>query len=480
MANVVLKGARIKCTMCDGYSRLIVTDPHAEGFIEANIKDNQSVLNIPFFGCCNSMKNPSVEYATERNAGVLAPIICVPKIVDPWKNVTEPEKKVRGEDALMSDATLECSWDGIIEIKEEEPKPGPKPEKKKLPTPTDDTINEILLITPDYAPKTSKKYFVLDGARILCNKGDMESKLKVTDPGGEGYIAGELAANIEDRYPIFNISPFGQCHSMQNPVVQAATAANYGKLQPMPCVPVIVDTWENETDPKIYIRGEEALLNDAKLQCIYNGKIDVTEEYTGPGTGGEEVLADETYFGEDPDRGPGTQYINIYGHLLYQRRDGASGRVFIIDGINSDRLYVANYGLNFKEQHELEVQLKRAKEESRINDPDNKNLLIGMTPNQYSCQYERYQRIWFYDGYKLGWSGDKEAIKKRSDYLERERKNNYGAEAVTGGFYDSGTAVDIINDEIIGISEGEADRKHGFIHRYNPIARIIPPALLTI
>ena len=90
-------------------------------------------------------------------------------------------------------------------------------------------------------------FFVFNGAKLECSCGDMEYDLEVLDPNGAGFLCGQKAANVKDCQPIINIPPFGMCSSLQNPTVNAATQANYGKLQEMPCIcpNIIGDEWKN-------------------------------------------------------------------------------------------------------------------------------------------------------------------------------------------------------------------------------------------
>ena len=315
--------------------------------------------------------------------------------------------------------------------------------------------------------------FVLDGIRIKCIMGDMESELEVTDPKGEGYISGKAAANIMDNIPLINIQPFGMCKSLQNPAVAGATSLCLGVLQPQPCMPVITDKWKNGTDPKIYIRGEPALMDDAELKCEYQGIIEVAEEFTAPRTGAEDLLVDETFFGQYPDRGPGTRYINNKGQLLYQARDGAAGRVLIV--LDADLLH---------------ARLKKAKANSTLNNPNNTEILsTGKTGEQYCClMHPRISRNWnFRNGYDIGYNEKMD----RDKYYRQNTTNTAGSSYGNDG-PDIVGIIDLIRgkevsdltndyiDERAGFEAGIGDKDNGRIDALNPTARITGPALLTI
>src|SRR5579884_3967151 len=55
-----------------------------EGRPAANIMDHQPILNIPPFGMCTSLANPTVAAATAAALGTLTPMPCVPVTVAPW------------------------------------------------------------------------------------------------------------------------------------------------------------------------------------------------------------------------------------------------------------------------------------------------------------------------------------------------------------------------------------------------------------
>lgn len=87
-------------------------------------------------------------------------------------------------------------------------------------------------------------------------------------------LATAPAGNIGDSAPIANITPFGACSSMANPVVAAATAAALGALTPMPCVPVPAGPWVPGS-LKVILKGMPALDNAAKAMCAWGGVIQI-------------------------------------------------------------------------------------------------------------------------------------------------------------------------------------------------------------
>lgn len=113
---------------------------------------------------------------------------------------------------------------------------------------------------------------VCGGANIQCTFGAAPSVLNVLPQAKVMNVM--AAATIMDNKPIVNITPFGMCMSMSNPMVAAATAAALGVLTPMPCIPVTTAPWAPGS-PTVIIGGSPALNNSSKLMCAYGGVISV-------------------------------------------------------------------------------------------------------------------------------------------------------------------------------------------------------------
>jgi hypothetical protein len=84
-------------------------------------------------------------------------------------------------------------------------------------------------------------------------------------------------ANIQDYKPMMNIQPFGNCKSLANPSVAAATAANWGVLREMPCLPNITSPWMKGL-LSVDVKGQPALMDDSKLFCAWAGIIEVAND----------------------------------------------------------------------------------------------------------------------------------------------------------------------------------------------------------
>lgn len=87
-------------------------------------------------------------------------------------------------------------------------------------------------------------------------------------------MCGMPAATIMDGAPMANIPTFGMCSNPANPTVAAATAAAFGVLTPMPCVPATV-SWVPGS-PTVLVCKRPLLNNTSKLMCSYGGVIQVT------------------------------------------------------------------------------------------------------------------------------------------------------------------------------------------------------------
>lgn len=116
---------------------------------------------------------------------------------------------------------------------------------------------------------------VCNGAIMQCSFGVAPSSLIVIPKGPPVMAGGPLAATIMDYVPLANIPPFGVCTSLANPAVASATAAAFGVLTPMPCVPVIPAPW-TPGSPTVLINNFPALNNTSKCMCTWAGVISIT------------------------------------------------------------------------------------------------------------------------------------------------------------------------------------------------------------
>src|ERR1043165_5793673 len=110
-------GAMMQCSLGMAPSTLVVAVPEvlAEGPPAANIMDHIPVANIPPFGMCQSLANPTVAAATAAALGVLTPMPCVPVTPPPWIPGS-PTVILRSAPALNQTCQCMCAWAGVITI----------------------------------------------------------------------------------------------------------------------------------------------------------------------------------------------------------------------------------------------------------------------------------------------------------------------------------------------------------------------------
>lgn len=124
--------------------------------------------------------------------------------------------------------------------------------------------------------------YVCSKARIKCSFGDKISTLTVF-PDRTIWLTGEPQANISDHLSMRNIHPFGKCHTVAYPATGSATAANHGKLTPMPCVPNTPYPWMGGKND-VLLKGNPALLKTSRCSCIYGGIITLVSDGQIDGT----------------------------------------------------------------------------------------------------------------------------------------------------------------------------------------------------
>ncbi|MDQ0061134.1 DUF4280 domain-containing protein [Paenibacillus harenae] len=113
---------------------------------------------------------------------------------------------------------------------------------------------------------------VCGGAMLKCSFGAAPGMLTVLP---QNMVTTSMPiANIMDNKPMVNITPFGMCSSMANPMVASATAAAFGALTPMPCIPVTAAPWAPGS-PTVLVANMPALNNSSKCMCNWGGIIEV-------------------------------------------------------------------------------------------------------------------------------------------------------------------------------------------------------------
>jgi len=111
-------GATMQCTFGAAPATLIVVDPTTileDAMPAANIMDHAPIVNIPTFGMCSSIANPTVAAATTAALGVLTPMPCVPVTPGPWIPGM-PTALLRNMPALDQSCKCMCAWGGVISV----------------------------------------------------------------------------------------------------------------------------------------------------------------------------------------------------------------------------------------------------------------------------------------------------------------------------------------------------------------------------
>lgn len=117
MANLVVTGATISCSMGTAPSALVVTSNTTvtATLTAATIMDYASIANIPGFTLCASTSNPTTIAATAAASGVYTQGACIPLVAAPW--APGATKTYIGNFAALTDScTCTCSYGGTISI----------------------------------------------------------------------------------------------------------------------------------------------------------------------------------------------------------------------------------------------------------------------------------------------------------------------------------------------------------------------------
>ncbi len=118
MSFCLCTGAVLNCpfgSMPATFSALPVPRVMINGRPAGVMTDMAPAVNIPPFGMCSSLGNPTVAAATSAALGALTPMPCVPVPAGPWLT---PSHKVSigGLPAISNDSKLMCAWGGQIAV----------------------------------------------------------------------------------------------------------------------------------------------------------------------------------------------------------------------------------------------------------------------------------------------------------------------------------------------------------------------------
>jgi uncharacterized Zn-binding protein involved in type VI secretion len=111
-------GATMTCSFGMAPSTLIalpISRVIIEGRPAADITDIAPGMNVPPFGMCTSLANPTVAAATAAALGTLTPMPCIPAVVAPW-TPQAPQTLIAGKPALVAGAVCTCAFGGVINL----------------------------------------------------------------------------------------------------------------------------------------------------------------------------------------------------------------------------------------------------------------------------------------------------------------------------------------------------------------------------
>lgn len=114
---VATTGATMLCTFGVAPSTLnvlpLARTTHGEMPV-ATIMDAIPLVNIPPFGMCTTLSNPTVAAATAAALGVLTPMPCIP-VTEAWIPQS-PQVLVAEKPVLVAGSQCMCNWGGVITV----------------------------------------------------------------------------------------------------------------------------------------------------------------------------------------------------------------------------------------------------------------------------------------------------------------------------------------------------------------------------
>lgn len=120
MPQQVSMGATLQCVPFGTAPSSLIVVPNgtpkvAGATLAATVMDFAPTTNIPPFGMCTSLLNPSVAAATSAALGVLTPMPCMPVPTGPWKPGAL-KSKIGVFPALTDTSICNCAWGGVIKV----------------------------------------------------------------------------------------------------------------------------------------------------------------------------------------------------------------------------------------------------------------------------------------------------------------------------------------------------------------------------
>jgi len=117
MPQICVTSALMTCTFGAAPAPLTVTPTAmvSSMLTVGTIMNFAPLVNIPTFGTCMSIANPTVAAATAAALGVLTPMPCIPMTVAPW--ITGSTSVTTGfMPTLDTTCKCICTWGGQISI----------------------------------------------------------------------------------------------------------------------------------------------------------------------------------------------------------------------------------------------------------------------------------------------------------------------------------------------------------------------------